>query len=295
MHSHWTYRDVEPDEDLCQGDILVPDEGLKKIFKEVHPHFFDSNRYLGFLVITQSCDLVRRGNKKKCSASHISIAVIRSLSAVLDDLVQSVCTPATDQVFFEENKKQARDLLTRILNQNEQKEGIFYLHSDIDSGIGENSVALLRVSVAFRAEHYDTLVESRKGGLNPAFSNKLGWLVGNLYSRVATPDWADSTDGVKNQRDIIDKFLQELCWINKETFELAVKGGVDRGSLNRENIQNNIQKYKPTPIRGALINHVIETVKNIKSVSPDDDLEKLRNRLANSSELAKILKRAKKA
>ncbi|MHB1034346.1 MAG: hypothetical protein ACYC35_04275 [Pirellulales bacterium] len=47
------------------------------------------------------------------------------------------------------------------------------------------------MSIALRGEHYRMLQESRRGRLGPEYAAKLGWLTGNLYSRIATPDWED--------------------------------------------------------------------------------------------------------
>ena len=43
----------------------------------------------------------------------------------------------------------------------EQKLGLFYLFPDGEIGIGENAVAFLRISVAFRAEHYNLMTRAR--------------------------------------------------------------------------------------------------------------------------------------
>jgi hypothetical protein len=59
MPAHWTYEDFRDDSDLFQGDILEPTEDLRSILGQVHPHFLHP-KYTGFLLITQSCDLVRR-------------------------------------------------------------------------------------------------------------------------------------------------------------------------------------------------------------------------------------------
>src|SRR5690606_8754619 len=84
------------------------------------------------------------------------------------------------------------ELFERIFNQNEQSLGLFFLHEDSDSGIYEASIAMLRISVALKNEHYHTLMNSRKGRLNEEFRAKLGWLIGNLYARPATRDWRDA-------------------------------------------------------------------------------------------------------
>lgn len=100
------------------------------------------------------------------------------------------------------------DLLDRIINQNESANGLFYLHPETQVGIAEECVAMLRVSVALRAnEHYQTLLAARRGGLKIEFESKLGWLCGNLYSRVAVTDWKEDESRQNVATQLIDELL----------------------------------------------------------------------------------------
>ena len=82
---HFTYK-VAPDmQSLCQGDILKVTDGLKKILEEVHPYFLNE-QYKYFMVLTQSCDLVRRGGA--CKTPYITLAAVRAF----DDLFERLLT-----------------------------------------------------------------------------------------------------------------------------------------------------------------------------------------------------------
>lgn len=193
MALHWTYQAFEPEDDLQQGDILLPTPALGGLFSTYDP-YFGRPQYLAFMVLTQSCDLARRGDRA-CSASYVSIGVVRSLSEVLHRLLETECREAIPGVrgaYRACDKERAQWLLGRILNQNEQKLGLFYLYPDSAIGLAEDAVAFLRISVAFKSEHYGRLCEARRGRLAPDFQSKLGWLVGNLYSRVGTRDWEEA-------------------------------------------------------------------------------------------------------
>jgi hypothetical protein len=96
MPTHWTYAPCVSTAELEQGDILRPTQRLRAIFSEVHPHFQD-DKYLGFLISTQSCDLVRRHDAPK--ASYINLAAIRPLSQVLHKVLSHVTTPLPQGVF----------------------------------------------------------------------------------------------------------------------------------------------------------------------------------------------------
>jgi hypothetical protein len=86
--------------------------------------------------------------------------------------------------------------LQRLFNNNESD--YFYLHSEPTKGLGEDSCAFLRLSISIRApEHYEKCLKSRYLSLSEPFRAKLGWLVGQLFSRVATQDW--DSDRLKDQ------------------------------------------------------------------------------------------------
>ena len=256
MSLHWTYEKFLDGDDLSQGDILEITSGLSDLFQKYHKHFCDP-KYIAFIVLTQSCDLVRR--EGACATRYISLAVVRQLEEVLDSLLASVCTKVIDGVFQAESKLEAKKLLRRILNQNEQSLGLFYLHQDADVRLAVPSVALLRVSVAFRGEHYATLMTARRGRLGAEFRNKLGWLVGNLYSRIGTPDWQDQVDGKKQLDTLVHNLLEHArnprapLWIPQNHIEQAIKKNIDLSELTKDSIIKILEPIKPkSPVEQAI-------------------------------------------
>lgn len=111
---HWTYEKFTSDSDLQQGDIIESTDSIRALCERVHPYFCDP-KFLGFMVITQSCDLVRR-KKNNCNAHYINFAVIRSLEEILPTLLDSVCTSIAPCVYSNESKDEATKLLSRVFN-----------------------------------------------------------------------------------------------------------------------------------------------------------------------------------
>ena len=144
--THWTYRECKPTDGLHQGDIIAR-ESLLDVLNLVHKHFTDP-KYLAFIVLTQTCDLVVR--KKVCKAKHISLAVIRPLAALMPSVLEEMCQSPCPGIFTRDRRKDAEEFLHRVLNQNEQVNGWVYLHPDADVGIGEPAVAMLRISISLR-------------------------------------------------------------------------------------------------------------------------------------------------
>ncbi len=303
MVSHWTYRSTEVGEDLQQGDILATTAELREIFSDVHKHFLDP-KYLAFMVLTQSCDLVRRKNGE-CKSPYITLACIRSLDDVLLGLLDQVCSSIGNGAYRKETKGNAKDLLRRVLNQNEQALGLFYLHTDADVGIASPSVVLLRVTISVRRQHYQTIVKARKGTLEVEFGSKLGWLVGNLYSRIGTPDWGDRPDGDKKAMQIIDGHLKANSskgpvWLPSGAVDAALVAGVDLSSLARHDLVAKVEEHAPPPAKREVIVEILRVLEELLEESEDgssltaEALGKLSKRLDNGPIFGSLLKKAGK-
>jgi len=188
--SHFTYSDNIDTASLKQGDVLKKSELLTSIISTVHP-YFNSLNYQYFIILTQSCDLVKRTGSK-CKSKYITIAAIRSLSDALireaEDIATTKIERKVTQLIDEKNSTKISEFLVRLFNNNIPD--YFYLHHDVSLDFVEPSVAFLRVSIALKSDlHYDDLLKCKVLELDENFQAKLGWLVGNLYSRVGTVDW----------------------------------------------------------------------------------------------------------
>ena len=75
----------------------------------------------------------------------------------------------------------------KLLNNNHPE--YFYLAEDVDCHLSEACVAFLKLAIPIKSEHYDRCLAARISQLKEIFQAKLGWLAGNIYSRVGTPDW----------------------------------------------------------------------------------------------------------
>ncbi len=303
MAIHWTYDkdcnksgESSADDDLQQGDILAPTEELRELFSAVHNHFTD-DKYLGFMVITQTCDLVRRGNKEKCSARYINLAVIRSMQDVLNDQIKTVCPEIAPGCFRAADKNEAEQLIKRILNQNESKLGLFYLHPDALIGFGEESLALLRVSVAFRATHYDTIRGARTGRLSTEFAHKLGWLVGNLFARVATQDWTESSDRKNTLKQNCSQLLDpvdtpERIWLEKYQIKGCRRAfGSDFTGQTLEAIAEEARRHHPQDFKKAAIDRGLSVIRALGLDLGAEDLARIEAAFAADQAFASYIRK----
>ena len=293
---HWTYHVFRPEDGLAQGDLIGRTPAVLSRFKQVHECFCDP-KYLAFSVLTQSCDLERRNGE--CKAKYISLAVVRSLESVLFDLLDSACEHVGQGAYTEESKEKARLLLSRVFNQNEQAAGLFYLHPDFDgAGIAVESVVLLRVAITLRVQHYDLLRESRCGSLTPEFRSKLGWLVGNLYSRVGTTDW-NETDGRKKELStLIRRYLDEQSpevrpmWFRRSWARAAEKKGLALDKMNRSELKSAIESCKPLSPKEVAVEQVAKVLRDLMPEISAAQVEILKGRLDNSGAFTGAFERA---
>jgi hypothetical protein len=185
MAKHYVYAD--PDKtSLKQGDVLDRTADLTRLLLEYHPYFGRHEAYKYFMVLTQTCDLVRRPKPK---SRYINLAAVRAI----EDVLRLEAAKSQDQWQKETRcisgklKGGLMLFLARLLNNNEPE--YFYLHEDQTLGLTGNNCAFLAVSVPLRVEHYECCLQAKTSELKEPFQAKLGWLIGNLFSRVGTAEW----------------------------------------------------------------------------------------------------------
>lgn len=173
---------------LEQGDVLRKSEALVGLLNTYHPYYSRHADNRQFAILTQSCDLVRRAGGK-VGARYLTIAPIRPLKSVLvrefEGRIENV--GAGRQAFAGQRAYSAiAQFLARLLNNNESE--FFYYRANNGIGVLEDSCAMLPLSISLKPEHYETLLAARVGSITDVFQAKLGWLIGQMYSRVGTPD-----------------------------------------------------------------------------------------------------------
>lgn len=161
---------------LCQGDILAR-EIVAPVLQGHLDYFAQQEHFIGYCVVTQSCDLANG----RCE-DFVTLAVMR----YIDEAFLRIRFDRWD------NAEKRRRMLENIINHDFNKRAYFYLPADNDMGVPE-AVVDLRVTFALDSDlHYAKLLEARRVSLSDLYAAKLGWMMGHLFSRVATPDWDDA-------------------------------------------------------------------------------------------------------
>jgi hypothetical protein len=295
MSTHYIYNDNPDNEQLYQGDVLERTPELISLLSQFHHHYAEKEDYQYFLVITQSCDLQRRDGKNPKSP-YISIAAVR---------------PVEDAIWREAKKYQEWwQIKTRIISdRNLQKlimfvdsmidnnaPNYFYLHEDLNLGISGYNCAFLALSVALKIEHYDLCLSAKKTQLKNEFQAKLGWLVGDMYSRVGTVEWQKMKgEDVSVHRKILLK-KQFLNYPDKRIISSLEKLVSQKPILqySPEEIANFISTDIPTKVSKQFSNRLMQVLENcVKESVPGREkiISQLHGEIVSDAMISSLIQR----
>lgn len=194
---------------LRQGDLLLRTTRVKEALAQAHQHYANHAEYTHFVVLTQSCDLAARDGGK-FRASYITICAAKPLSAYLDKKFADVFAETSPiKIGRSPMLRGAEGILKKLISNTSDE--VFFLDAFAAPSINEPLCAFLQLSIALRAEHYDALVAAKQAEMTDIFAAKIGWMTGNLYSRVATPDLYEIDPGAAEdyERNLIQSLLRD--------------------------------------------------------------------------------------
>ena len=285
---HFTYADPsgDPNVDLVQGDIIKRTPEVEAILRAAHP-YYDKAEYKFFMLITQSCDLVRRSGS--CKTRYLNIAAVRPLDVVLQRYFDANCLREDFDkragVCSDKYRSRFVQFVERLLNNNEIE--YFYLEQESSSGLSTDMCALLRETIPLRAsEHYDTLLNARVLSLEEMFQAKLGWLVGQLYGRVGTDEWIPKAVPTQQAFDaLVNVKAGAVCtWIPDRKLKKARKD-IDP-KLPDEELRKKIELVRIKTVREEVLDRVVVI---IQSKIPGAQAAIIRTALGSDTDLKSLL------
>lgn len=283
---------------LEQGDILNKTEELQQVLRQAHSYYADAEDYTHFMVLTQSCDLVRR-NGKQPKSRYISLAAIRPLSVLVDRLIskyefQLGKVDFPFQICNKEHEVFAKQTLEKLLHNT--IDGFFFIRKDSHPTINKDLCVFLPLSIAIRNEHYDDCLKSKVAQLDNIFQAKLGWLVGAMYSRVGTPDLEEHVSDPDSYKESFyeEILFKETAWLSSP--QLSVLKDAAK-KWRKENPGHELDKSAAHSLIGSLpTGHEIIAERIVQLLTSeefvDDDTEtkkRIRNMLANDPSLRKLI------
>lgn len=282
---HFTY--CEPDfRRLKQGDILRKTPELLALIEEVHPHYARGD-YLYFQVLTQTCDLVRRGGE--CKSRYITLAAVRKMDLVVQRAIEKFSDKTTfneQLVCSTKHKRALIDLFNKLFNNNDTAH--FFLRAAPEYGLDQDCCTQLHLSISVRAyQHFEACLAAKTLELAENFRAKLGWLVGNLYSRVGTEDYVPGAiPDMDAYREFVDERAKEfVVWVQESDFHSFAKKA--RTAASFDEIVSQIEEDRERT-REVRLNQIVNAV--VKATKVDMDTQQtIRNVLGQHPLLQKVL------
>ena len=270
--------------------MLERTPAVNALLQEVHPHYFQHQKNLFFMVLTQSCDLVQRGGGS-CKAPYITLAPVRSLDLVVERHLAHMPVAnvsAELPVLGARAKNKASEFLQRLFNNNES--GYFFLDSE-DTPLDSDCVAFLNLSIAIKADlHLETCLKAKVLQLDATFQAKLGWLVGQMYSRVGTLDW----DPAELTRKVAKVLQEAAIWIDdgKVAPLEAAFGAFAQANPGSPMSQSEISRAiaKVPSKRQLVLKEAARVIDEALGPAEVDLAERLRKRLEGDAGIATLLK-----
>jgi hypothetical protein len=279
----FTYQKSDS-KDLLQGDLFAKTREVEDLIRDVHPYYLKDD-YTHFITLTQSCDLVRR-KAKPCNSRYITIAAVRPLDLLIRRELEKYQDEFDKAGMVCSNKSRFLmiQFLGRLLNNNEPE--YFYLHAEPALNFSEPHCAFLRLSISLKSElHYNTLFAARVLSLNEVFQAKLGWLVGNMYSRVGTDEWVPTVELESDFERRIKGLLKTVCiWVDEKKLVLAKKSvPPDINMTSLETIRQHIESIKVPSATELVINAVLDELTILSKVADPEEAKRIGNRLRNNA------------
>jgi hypothetical protein len=190
---HPMYRAPTAGANLCQGDIISSEHLTRIGALAGHMDYIASRKdFKAFCILTQTCDLV----PGQC-ADFITLAVVRIMTNVF----------SKEAVASQRGKDRVANILRGVLEHRQNSRDYFYLYPELSAGLEEDSVVDLRVMFALHNKHYSQISEARRMSMHELYAANLGWMTGNIFSRIAMPVWSQLQLG--EQKDDRIKALLE--------------------------------------------------------------------------------------
>jgi hypothetical protein len=139
------------------------------------------------------------------------------------------------------------------------------------------------------------LLDARRGRLQAPFQAKLGWQLGNLYGRAASPDWQDQAGGIEALEQLIEAALDaELgdaggVWLEDELVTEGMNAKVGFQEKDYSVLCANPERLRPKPPIERLTQEVLQVATGI---FPADEVlfRKFENRMLNNGTLRKLVR-----
>ena len=203
------YKTLDDDQKkyLFQGDIIRKCNLLSSSY----------SKCIGYLIVSNSCDLQHLKKKKVISLVPI-YRFDETLEKIVKNIQKKICSKKKEKASETSIRSTFETIfiseVSRIIQEeaNYVRKHTFFL-SPLTTFCERPSIAHIEDLISVKKEKKDILIKNRVSSLQNPWREKLGFMVGNLYNRVATfsPVLKDINDWwIYEYKDVYEQYLQEI-------------------------------------------------------------------------------------
>jgi len=203
------FCEPEKKSQIFQGDIIK------------YKNYIDTKKEnLGFIILSNSCDLENLNNKKL-----ISIAPIVPFNFVFDDMVNEAFKRTKNKVKTLKSSTEVIDYFTNLVSQsiynesNYKKKYTFFISPLLEFD-NKPTVAYIEHITSINNTEFKTIFKHRIISIKPPWREKLAFKTGYIYNRIATftPEVKDIKKWwTSTYKEILEKKKNELEKIIKNS------------------------------------------------------------------------------
>ena len=191
-------------DELKQGTIFSikniafdsKDRKTKLQFQEIYPEVNIDNIDYG-IILSQSCDLVRRNKNPLPKTPYITIALLEPIEKFIEQKFPKTIEKLVQEYSVQyENYRiiNKEDLLSKISEKcsklfDNRETFYFFISIELEKTLTKMFYVNLVKTFPFKAMHYETFAKNAKYELNTAFANKLGDMLSYIYGRVGVENY----------------------------------------------------------------------------------------------------------
>ncbi|MEO9524293.1 hypothetical protein [Marinobacter alexandrii] len=198
-----------------------------------------------------------------------------------------LCELDGDLLCSDKTRERLSQFVTSLINNNSKEH--FFLKSVPEKGLESDSCTFLHLSIAIKSEHYDKCLRAKRIQLDNVFQSKLGWLVGNLYSRVGTPDYFPTAVSDKGDFNALVQGILEgqLVWVPQGIFrdvkDLAKTRPEGEQKASLEQVLEEAEKLAKDRAEKR-VDNLVELIRGVPGITIQDQ-DKLKQRLRSKGDL----------
>lgn len=172
------------------------DKKTKLQFQEIYPEVNTDKVDYG-IILSQSCDLVRRGKKHLLKTPYITIALLEPIEKFIEQKFSKTIESLVEEHSVQHgnyriiNKEKLLNKISEKCSKLFDNRETFYFFISIELKKEQTKMFYVNLvkTFPFKVMHYETFAKSAQYELNTSFANKLGDMLSYIYGRIGVENY----------------------------------------------------------------------------------------------------------